>query len=152
MIADICISSITVRHHLTSIFDKLGVSNRQKLLIRAHQIGASNVQVADPRNAAHRAARHDHRQGARRAAGVNPADIIRELIKSGIFATINQVIDRDTASLVATSWATRSPRRSRSTSGVTDRGRGRPAGARPTKDVLIRGGRPVAPPSRAPPS
>jgi translation initiation factor IF-2 len=33
--------------------------------------------------------------------GVNPADIIRELIKSGIFATINQLIDRDTASLVA---------------------------------------------------
>jgi len=29
------------------------------------------------------------------------ADIIRELIKSGIFATINQLIDRDTASLVA---------------------------------------------------
>ena len=39
-IADrLCISSITVRHHLTSIFDKLGVSNRQKLLIRAHQQG-----------------------------------------------------------------------------------------------------------------
>ena len=34
--------------------------------------------------------------------GVNPADIIRELIKSGIFATINQVIDRDTASLSVT--------------------------------------------------
>ena len=33
--------------------------------------------------------------------GVNPADIIRELIKSGIFATINQLVDRDTASLVA---------------------------------------------------
>ena len=33
--------------------------------------------------------------------GVNVADIIRELIKSGIFATINQLIDRDTASLVA---------------------------------------------------
>jgi translation initiation factor IF-2 len=32
--------------------------------------------------------------------GVNAADIIRELIKSGIFANINQVIDRDTASLV----------------------------------------------------
>ena len=31
----------------------------------------------------------------------SPADIIRELIKSGIFATINQLIDRDTASLVA---------------------------------------------------
>ena len=39
-IADrLCISSITVRHPLTSIFDKLGVSNRQKLLIRAHQQG-----------------------------------------------------------------------------------------------------------------
>jgi translation initiation factor IF-2 len=34
--------------------------------------------------------------------GVNAADIIRELIKSGIFANINQVIDRDTASLVTT--------------------------------------------------
>jgi translation initiation factor IF-2 len=33
--------------------------------------------------------------------GVNAADVIRELIKSGIFATINQLIDRDTASLVA---------------------------------------------------
>ena len=33
--------------------------------------------------------------------GVNPADIIRELIKSGIFANINQAIDRETASLVA---------------------------------------------------
>jgi translation initiation factor IF-2 len=33
---------------------------------------------------------------------VNPADVIRELIKSGIFATINQLIDRDTAALVAT--------------------------------------------------
>ena len=32
---------------------------------------------------------------------VNPADVIRELIKSGIFANINQVVDRDTASLVA---------------------------------------------------
>ena len=33
--------------------------------------------------------------------GVNPADVIRELIKSGIFANINQGIDRETASLVA---------------------------------------------------
>ncbi len=33
--------------------------------------------------------------------GVNPVDVIRELIKSGIFATINQLIDRDTAALVA---------------------------------------------------
>jgi DNA-binding NarL/FixJ family response regulator len=43
-IADrLCISSITVRHHLTSIFDKLGVSNRQKLLIRAHQYGIEEL-------------------------------------------------------------------------------------------------------------
>lgn len=33
------IADTTVRHHLTKIFDKLGVSNRQKLLIRAHQHG-----------------------------------------------------------------------------------------------------------------
>ncbi len=32
---------------------------------------------------------------------VNPADVIRELIRSGIFASINQVVDRDTATLVA---------------------------------------------------
>jgi translation initiation factor IF-2 len=32
--------------------------------------------------------------------GVNPADVIRELIKSGIFANINQPLDRDTATLV----------------------------------------------------
>jgi translation initiation factor IF-2 len=31
---------------------------------------------------------------------VNPADVIRELIKSNIFASINQALDRDTASLV----------------------------------------------------
>ena len=33
---------------------------------------------------------------------VNAADVIRELIKSGIFATINQLIDRDTAGAVST--------------------------------------------------
>ena len=37
------ISSITVRHHLTNIFDKLGVSNRQKLLIRAHECGIEEL-------------------------------------------------------------------------------------------------------------
>ena len=35
----LCISAITVRHHLTNIFDKLGVATRQKLLIRAYQYG-----------------------------------------------------------------------------------------------------------------
>ena len=33
---------------------------------------------------------------------VNPADIINPLIRSGIFATMNQGIDRETASLIAT--------------------------------------------------
>ena len=39
-IADrVSLAVITVRHHLTSIFDKLGVANRQKLLVHAHQEG-----------------------------------------------------------------------------------------------------------------
>jgi DNA-binding NarL/FixJ family response regulator len=32
------IADSTVRHHLTSIFDKVGVPNRQKLLVHAHNI------------------------------------------------------------------------------------------------------------------
>jgi DNA-binding NarL/FixJ family response regulator len=45
-IADrLCISVITVRHHLTNIFDKLGVATRQKLLIRAHQYGLVDFSV-----------------------------------------------------------------------------------------------------------
>lgn len=32
------ISDSTVRHHLTSIFDKVGVPNRQKLLVHAHNV------------------------------------------------------------------------------------------------------------------
>jgi DNA-binding NarL/FixJ family response regulator len=39
-IADrLCISETTVRHHFTAIFSKLHVSNRQQLLIIAHQKG-----------------------------------------------------------------------------------------------------------------
>src|SRR5436190_22865645 len=69
---------------------------------REGAFGGTSVQVADPRE-----------RGAielpgtitvkelAELLGVNPADIIRELIKSGIFATINQLVDRDTASLVA---------------------------------------------------
>jgi DNA-binding NarL/FixJ family response regulator len=34
---NLCISETTVRHQLTSIFDKLGVSNQQKLLLCAYQ-------------------------------------------------------------------------------------------------------------------
>ncbi len=32
------ISDSTVRHHMTSIFDKVGVPNRQKLLLHAHHV------------------------------------------------------------------------------------------------------------------
>jgi DNA-binding NarL/FixJ family response regulator len=37
------ISDITVRHHLTNIFAKLGVSNRQKLLLFAHRYGLAKL-------------------------------------------------------------------------------------------------------------
>ena len=62
----------------------------------------SQVQVADPRERA--AIELPSTISVKELAElltVNPADVIRELIKSGIFATINQLIDRDTASLVA---------------------------------------------------
>jgi translation initiation factor IF-2 len=63
---------------------------------------ASSVQVVDPRErgAIELPATITVKELAE-LFGVNPADVIRELIKSGIFATINQLIDRDTASLVA---------------------------------------------------
>jgi translation initiation factor IF-2 len=64
--------------------------------------GQAAVQVADPRErgAVELPATITVKELAE-LLGVNPADVIRELIKSGIFATINQLIDRDTASLVS---------------------------------------------------
>ena len=38
------ISDSTVRHHMTSIFDKVGVSNRQKLLVHCHQFRFPDLQ------------------------------------------------------------------------------------------------------------
>lgn len=38
------ISDSTVRHHMTNIFDKVGVPNRQKLLVHAHQVGSTPVE------------------------------------------------------------------------------------------------------------
>ena len=64
--------------------------------------GQAAVQVADPRErgALELPATITVKELAE-LLGVNAADVIRELIKSGIFATINQLIDRDTAALVA---------------------------------------------------
>ncbi len=65
-------------------------------------MGQAAVQVADPRERG--ALELPGTISVKELAellGVNAADVIRELIKSGIFATINQLIDRDTAALVA---------------------------------------------------
>lgn len=40
------ISAITVRHHLTSLFDKLGITTRLKLLQRIHQKGLAGCRPA----------------------------------------------------------------------------------------------------------
>jgi two-component system nitrate/nitrite response regulator NarL len=44
--SELSISETTVRHHLTSIFSKLGVSDRLELLVYAHRNGLA--QVAEP--------------------------------------------------------------------------------------------------------
>ncbi len=69
---------------------------------RREESSASAVGVAEPRErgAIELPATITVKDLAERLS-VNPADVIRELIKSGIFATINQLIDRDTASLVS---------------------------------------------------
>ena len=69
--------------------------------------------------------------------GVNPADVIRELIKSGIFATINQLIDRDTASLVASElgYEIAEPTAAESTNGTEEGAEPKPEAA--TKEVLF---------------
>src|SRR6185437_779882 len=84
--------------------------------------GQAAVQVADPRE-----------RGAIELPGtitvkelaellqVNAADVIRELIKSGIFATINQLIDRDTAALVAGELGYEVAEAVAVTGGVTDK-------------------------------
>src|SRR4051812_27932083 len=67
---------------------------------------------------------------------VNPADVIRELIKSGIFATINQLIDRDTASLVAGELGYEVAETIAPVAGVAVEGEETQAPAPATKEVL----------------
>ncbi|OGO56179.1 MAG: translation initiation factor IF-2 [Chloroflexi bacterium RBG_16_69_14] len=80
--------------------------------------------------------------------GVNPADIIRELIKSGIFATINQLIDRDTASLVAGELGYEVAETEATGAGGADEGEGPVAEA--TKEVLYEEDEPSLLQPRAP--
>jgi translation initiation factor IF-2 len=68
---------------------------------------------------------------------VNPADVIRELIKSGIFATINQLIDRDTASLVASELGYEVAEAVAPTNGTGPDGDEEGAPAAATKEVLF---------------
>jgi translation initiation factor IF-2 len=68
---------------------------------------------------------------------VNPADVIRELIKSGIFATINQLIDRDTASLVASELGYEVAEAVAPTNGTGPDGDDEGAPAAATKEVLF---------------
>jgi translation initiation factor IF-2 len=68
---------------------------------------------------------------------VNPADVIRELIKSGIFATINQLIDRDTASLVAGELGYEVAEAAAPAAGTTTEGDEEGAPAAATKEVLF---------------
>ena len=67
---------------------------------------------------------------------VSPADIIRELIKSGIFATINQLIDRDTASLVASELGLEVAEAAAATPGADEEDGSGPA-PEATKEVLF---------------
>jgi translation initiation factor IF-2 len=99
---------------------------------------AAQVQVADPRE-----------RGAIELPGtitvkeladllaVNPADVIRELIKSGIFATINQLIDRDTASLVAGELGFEVAEATQVAASVNGDGDGAAAVEEATKEVLF---------------
>ena len=81
---------------------------------------------------------------------VNPADVIRELIKSGIFATINQLIDRDTASLVAGELGYEVAETIAATAGVAVEGEEAEAPAPATKEVLFDGDDPADLTARAP--
>jgi translation initiation factor IF-2 len=98
----------------------------------------SQVQVADPRErgAIELPATITVKELAELLA-VNPADVIRELIKSGIFATINQLIDRDTASLVAgeLGYDVAEAVQVAGSTGAEVEGEGKPAEA--TKEVLF---------------
>ena len=112
--------------------------------------GQSQVQVADPRErgALELPATITVKELAELLA-VNPADVIRELIKSGIFATINQLIDRDTAALVAGELGYEVDDTVAVSAGVADAD-GEEAPAEATKEVLYEEDDPSLLETRAP--
>ncbi len=112
--------------------------------------GQSQVQVADPRErgALELPATITVKELAELLA-VNPADVIRELIKSGIFATINQLIDRDTAALVAGELGYEVDDTIAVSAGVADAA-GEEAQAEATKEVLYEEDDPSLLDTRAP--
>ena len=69
------ISDITVRHHLTRIFDKLGVANRQKLLISAHHLGLVELRSPAQLSAGHSSFGLASRPPAQDATDSKPSDI-----------------------------------------------------------------------------
>src|SRR4051795_3895950 len=105
---------------------------------RRENAAQSAVQVADPRErgAIELPATITVKELAELLA-VNPADVIRELIKSGIFATINQLIDRDTASLVAGELGYEVAEAIAPTAGVAVEGEEKEAPAPATKETLF---------------
>jgi translation initiation factor IF-2 len=107
---------------------------------RRDNVAQSAVQVADPRErgAIELPATITVKELAELLA-VNPADVIRELIKSGIFATINQLIDRDTASLVAGELGYEVAEAIAPTAGVAVEGEDKEAPAPAAKEVLFEG-------------
>jgi translation initiation factor IF-2 len=80
---------------------------------------------------------------------VNAADVIRELIKSGIFATINQLIDRDTAALVAGELGYEVDEAVAVTAGIADAD-AEEAPGEATKEILFEEGDPSLLQPRAP--
>ena len=82
--------------------------------------------------------------------GTNVADIIRELIKSGIFATINQLIDRDTASLVASELGYEVAETVAASNGTGADGDGDGAAPEAAKEVLFEDDDPALLQPRAP--
>ena len=69
------ISDITVRHHLTRIFDKLGVATRQKLLISAHQLGLVELRIPAQVSAEHTSFGLASRTPAQDDTDSEPSDI-----------------------------------------------------------------------------